>query len=76
MARGRLEKLRGSREGTTPVAQRSPPALGAWSPSGAPYAAVQKSVGGNSLGLGFSRVYLEADVIFCQPQGTRQKSHT
>lgn len=35
-----------------------------------------KSVSGNSLELGFSHVYLEADVILCQPQGTGEKNHT
>lgn len=35
-----------------------------------------KSVSGNSLELGFSRVYLEADVILCQAQGTGDKNHT
>lgn len=34
-----------------------------------------KSVRGISLGLGFSHVYLEADVTLCQPQSTTEKSH-
>lgn len=34
-----------------------------------------KSIRGVSLGLGFSHVYLEADVTLCQPRAP-QRSHT
>lgn len=72
---GRLEELRGDRKGL-PRAQGSPRALGGWITSGVLMLMFLKSVSGNSLGLGFSHVYLEAEVILCQPRGTREKSHT
>lgn len=75
---GLLEEQRGEGKGLppTPHAQRSPPALGGWSTSGVLMLMFPKSVSGNSLELGFSHVYLQADVILCQPQGTGGKSHT
>lgn len=59
-----------------PHAQRSPPALGVWSTQRYLRLMILKPASGNSLGLGFSHVYLKTDVILCQPRGTREKSHT
>lgn len=50
-----------------PHAQQSRPALGVWSTPGVPHLVFLKPASGNSLGLGFSHVYLKADVILCQP---------
>lgn len=76
MAEGRLEEQRGEGKELPPShAQLSLPALGGggWSTSGVLMLMFPKSVSGNSLELGFSHVYLEADVIVCQPRIQERK---
>lgn len=74
----RLEELPGDRNGlntptSTHMCPGEPHALGGWSTSEVLRRMFLKSVSGNSLGLGFSHVYMEAGVILCQPQGAEIK---
>lgn len=73
----RLEEVRERREGAAPHPAHR--VLLPWvSGASLGYLVLMflKSVSGNSLGLGFSHVYLEADVILCQSRGhQREKSH-